>query len=40
MPLTARRYIEAVEARTGIEVSMVSVGAERDATIVRSEVLR
>ena len=40
LPLTARRYIEAVEARTGIEVSMVSVGAERDATIVRSEVLR
>jgi adenylosuccinate synthase len=39
LPETVRSYLREVEARTGVEVAIVSVGAERDATIVRREVL-
>ena len=28
-----------IEERTGVEVAIVSIGADRDATIVRREVL-
>ncbi|TAK26519.1 MAG: adenylosuccinate synthase [Myxococcaceae bacterium] len=39
LPETVRRYLTEIEARTGVEVAIVSIGAERDATIVRREVL-
>lgn len=35
LPLNARRYIEAIEALCGARVGMISVGAERGATILR-----
>ena len=39
LPETVRRYLKEIEERTGVEVAIVSIGAERDATIVRREVL-
>jgi adenylosuccinate synthase len=35
LPAAARRYIEIVEKEVGVPVDVVSVGAERDATIVK-----
>ena len=35
LPLAARRYVEYIEARVGCPIRYVSVGAERDAIIVR-----
>ncbi|WP_437675765.1 adenylosuccinate synthase [Sorangium sp. So ce131] len=35
LPAAARQYVELVEKETGVPVDVVSVGAERDATIVR-----
>jgi len=34
LPKNARRYVEAVEAMTSVPISVVGVGAERDASIV------
>jgi adenylosuccinate synthase len=36
LPAAARRYIEAIEERVGVPVSIVSVGPERTQTLVRS----
>jgi adenylosuccinate synthase len=33
LPSAALNYLREIEARTGVEVALVSVGAERDATI-------
>lgn len=38
LPESVRRYIAEIETRTRVPVSMISVGADRDATIVRAEV--
>ncbi len=38
LPRAARRYLVDVEARVGVPIAIVSVGAEREATIVRREV--
>ncbi|WP_437589735.1 adenylosuccinate synthase [Sorangium sp. So ce1000] len=35
LPAAARHYVELVEKETGVPVDVVSVGADRDATIVR-----
>ncbi|XXX76772.1 adenylosuccinate synthase [Sorangium sp. So ce134] len=35
LPAAARQYVELVEKETGVPVDVVSVGADRDATIVR-----
>ncbi|AUX38245.1 MULTISPECIES: adenylosuccinate synthase [Sorangium] len=35
LPAAARQYVELVERETGVPVDVVSVGADRDATIVR-----
>jgi adenylosuccinate synthase len=35
LPPNARRYIEAIEGLCGARAGMISVGAERSATIVR-----
>ena len=34
LPKNARRYVEAIEAMTSVPISVVGVGAERDASIV------
>jgi len=34
LPKNARRYIEAVESMTSVPISVVGVGADRDASIV------
>ncbi|MEZ4409072.1 MAG: adenylosuccinate synthetase [Polyangiales bacterium] len=39
LPATARRYLEAIEAATEVSVTLASVGADREATVVRREVL-
>jgi len=39
LPSAARRYIELIEDFVGVEVCMVSVGREREATIIRRELL-
>ncbi len=36
LPLNTRRYIERIEALLGVKVSIISVGHERDQTIIRS----
>ncbi|HET7677655.1 MAG TPA: adenylosuccinate synthase [Candidatus Limnocylindrales bacterium] len=36
LPAAARAYVDALEARTGVPVALVSVGPERTQTIVRS----
>jgi adenylosuccinate synthase len=38
LPRAARRYLVDLEARVGVPVAIVSVGADREATIVRREV--
>ncbi len=38
LPRAARRYLHEVETRVGVAIAIVSVGAEREATIVRREV--
>ncbi|MFO0646243.1 MAG: adenylosuccinate synthase [Polyangiales bacterium] len=38
LPRSARRYLVDVEARVGVPIAIVSVGAEREATIIRREV--
>jgi adenylosuccinate synthase len=35
LPVAARRYVELVEERLGVEVSLVGTGAERDSVLVR-----
>jgi adenylosuccinate synthase len=35
LPANARRYVEAIEKLAGARVLMISVGAEREATIIR-----
>jgi adenylosuccinate synthase len=40
LPPAARRYIERLEAVTGARAAIVSTGSERDATILRNEVLQ
>lgn len=39
LPRAARGYLEEIEARVGVPVAMISVGAERSATVVRRELL-
>ena len=39
LPETVRNYLREIERRTGVEVAIVSIGADRDATVVRREVL-
>ncbi|HED13946.1 MAG TPA: adenylosuccinate synthase [Gammaproteobacteria bacterium] len=36
LPTNARAYIERIEQLTGVAVAMVSTGAERDSTLIRS----
>jgi adenylosuccinate synthase len=38
LPRAVRRYLTEIEARVGVPVAIASVGAEREATIVRREV--
>jgi adenylosuccinate synthase len=38
LPDSVRRYLGDIEARVKVPVAIASVGADRDATIVRSEV--
>ena len=38
LPASARRYLDAIEQRVDVPVAIASVGAEREATIVRREV--
>ena len=38
LPRAVRRYLFDLETRVGVPVAIASVGAERDATIVRREV--
>ncbi len=38
LPRAARRYLVDVESRVGVPIAIVSVGAEREATIIRREV--
>ncbi len=40
LPLNARRYVEEVEKLTGLEAIIISVGADKDATILRKEIFR
>jgi adenylosuccinate synthase len=39
LPKAAQRYVEALEQLSGSRISVVGVGAERDATIVRHDLL-
>ncbi len=38
LPLNAKKYIEFIESETGASVDMISVGADRNQTIVRKKV--
>jgi adenylosuccinate synthase len=38
LPDSVRRYLGDIEARVKVPVAIASVGADRDATIVRGEV--
>ena len=38
LPATVRAYLRRVEDFVGVPVAIVSIGAEREATIVRREV--
>jgi adenylosuccinate synthase len=38
LPASVRAFLARIEAHVGVEVSLASVGAERDATVVRREV--
>ena len=38
LPPQARRYVEAIEDLTGVPVTMISVGQDRDATILRTPI--
>jgi adenylosuccinate synthase len=40
LPGNAQRYVERVEALVGVPVELISVGADRDATISRAEPFR
>jgi len=37
LPLEARRYIERLEAVSGVPCAMISTGSDRDETIVRAD---
>ena len=39
LPANAKRYIQRIEALTGVPVGMISVGPGREETIVREEIL-
>ncbi len=39
LPAAARRYLTSIESEVGVPVAIASVGADREATIVRREVL-
>ncbi|UYM03483.1 adenylosuccinate synthase [Solicola gregarius] len=39
LPVTAQRYIEALEQRSGARISAIGVGPDRDETIVRHDLL-
>jgi adenylosuccinate synthase len=38
LPRSVRRYLAQIEERVEVPVAIASVGAERDATIIRREV--
>ncbi len=40
LPANARRYVQRVESLVGVPVELLSVGADRDATIARGEPFR
>jgi adenylosuccinate synthase len=39
LPDNARRYVDRLEAITGVPAAIVSTGSERDDTIIREELL-
>ena len=38
LPLEAKNYVKVIEKYTGISVDMISVGAERNQTIIRKQI--
>jgi adenylosuccinate synthase len=40
LPTAAQKYIERLETLSGVRAAIVSTGSERDATIVRNEILQ
>ena len=38
LPLNCRRYLETIEEKLGIKIAMVSVGPDKEATILREEL--
>jgi adenylosuccinate synthase len=40
LPGTARQYVERVEALVGVPVHLISIGPNRDETIVRTDPFR
>jgi adenylosuccinate synthase len=40
LPLNARRYVEEIEKLTGLEAIIISVGPDKDQTILRKEIFR
>jgi len=36
LPANAKAYIERIERLTGVDVAIVSTGAERDSTLIRN----
>jgi adenylosuccinate synthase len=40
LPLAARRYVEEIERLTGLEAILISVGPDKDQTILRKEIFK
>jgi adenylosuccinate synthase len=40
LPKTTQKYVRRLEELTGVEISMISVGAERNQTIIRKNPFR
>ena len=38
LPVSTQRYVRLIEERVGVPVVLASVGADRDATVVRREI--
>ena len=38
LPLNCRRYLETIEEKLGVKIAMVSVGPDKEATILREEL--
>ena len=39
LPLNCRRYLETIEEKLGVKIAMVSVGPDKEANILREELL-